>query len=155
MPVARPTARPYAPMSPPAAPMAGLTIRRLTAMRAGYLLMGIGLAVVKWPQLRELATLPVYEGVTLCLLTAMSVLALLGLRHPVTLLPVLLFETIWKLLWLSMVALPNAMSGGLDPATQEIAVNCALVTVIIAVIPWPAVWRGYVRAPATPFRARP
>ena len=78
-----------------------LSLTRLHLMRAGYLLMGVGLALVKWPLLPGAATLPLFEGVTLCLLTAMSFLAFLGLRYPVRLLPVLLFESAWKLLWLS------------------------------------------------------
>ena len=113
-------------------------------MRAGYLLMGVGLALVKWPLLPEAHTLPLYEGVTLCLLTAMSLLAFLGLRYPVTLLPVLLFESAWKLLWLPLVALPTAVTGALDAATTGVAVNCSLVLVILAVIPWGHVWRSTV-----------
>ena len=62
-------------------------------MRGGYLLMGVGLALVKWPELPEAHTMPLFEGVTLCLLTAMSLLAFLGVRYPVSLLPVLLLET--------------------------------------------------------------
>jgi hypothetical protein len=41
---AAPTARPAAPTTEPE-----LSLTRLHMMRAGYLLMGIGLAVVKWP----------------------------------------------------------------------------------------------------------
>jgi hypothetical protein len=121
-------------------------------MRAGYLLMGLGLAIVKWPSLATAADLPLYEGVTLCLLTAMSVLAFLGLRHPVKLLPVLLFESIWKVLWLALVALPRAASGDLDAATRQILSNCSLVVVILAVIPWRYVWRHYVCTPGDPWR---
>jgi len=87
---------------------------------------------------------PLYEGVTLCLLTAMSLLALLGLRYPVTLLPVLLFETTWKLLWLSLVALPMVLDGSLDAATTDTMVSCSLVVLIIAITPWRYVWRSYV-----------
>jgi hypothetical protein len=82
---------------------------------------------------------------TLCLLTAMSLLAFLGLRHPVMLLPLLLFETVWKLLWLSLVALPRALSGTLDTATTNNVFSCSLVALILAVIPWRYVWRTYVR----------
>jgi hypothetical protein len=114
-------------------------------MRAGYLFMGVGLALVKWPLLGDADDLPLYAGVTLCLLTAMSLLALLGLIHPVKLLPLLLFEVMWKLLWLSLVALPKSAGGGLDAATFETFVNCSLVVVIIAVIPWRYVWRQYRR----------
>ena len=126
----------------PAVP-SDLSLTRLHLMRAGYLLMVVGLAVVKWPLLPDAATLPLYEGVTLCLLTAVSLLALLGLRYPVKLLPVLLFESAWKLLWLGVVALPRAAAGDLDAATQEVVVSCSLVVVILAVIPWRYVWREY------------
>ena len=130
--------------APPAA-ATDLSLTRLHLMRAGYLLMAVGLILVKWPLLPEAHTLPLYEGVTLCVLTAMSLLALLGLRYPVKLLPVLLFETAWKLLWLSLVALPKAVSVGLDAAMTETLVSCSLVVVIIAVTPWRYVWTQYVR----------
>ena len=90
-----------------------LSTRRLNTMRLGYAFMGVGLAIVKWPILvQSAASLPVSEGVVACLLTAMSLLAFLGLRYPVKLLPVLLFESAWKLLWLGLVAAPRAVSGG-------------------------------------------
>jgi hypothetical protein len=106
--------------------------------------MAVGLALVKWPLLPDAYTLPVWEGVTLSLLTAMSFLALLGLRYPVKLLPVLLFETTWKLLWLCLVALPNAINGGMSAAMSQIAVNCAFVVFIIAAVPWRYAWTQYV-----------
>ena len=129
-----------------------LSLTRLYLMRAGYLLMGVGLVLVKWPLLPEAHTLPLFEGVTLCLLTAMSLLAFLGLLHPVKLLPVLLFESAWKLLWLALVALPNAAAGDLDSATTDVLVNCSVVVVILAVVPWSHVWRTYVRAPGDRWR---
>ena len=135
-----------------AAAAADLSPTRLNLMRGGYLLMGVGLVLVKWPLLPKAHTLPLYEGVTLCLLTAMSLLAFLGLRYPVKLLPVLLFESAWKLLWLSLVALPQAVDGDIDAATSEVAVNCSLVVVILAVTPWHYVWRTYVRAPSDRWR---
>jgi hypothetical protein len=126
----------------------GLSRPRLHLLRGGYLLVGVGLAVVKWPMLPEAHALPLSEGVVLCLLTALSMLALLGLRHPVTLLPVLLFEALWKLLWLGLVALPRAVTGRLDAATTETLVSCSLVVVVLAVVPWRYVGRRYLRGPA-------
>ena len=131
------------PMAPAVVPR--LSITRLHAMRAGYLLMAVGLALVKWPLLADADSLPLHEGVNLCLLTAMSVLAIVGLRHPVKLLPVLLFETGWKVLWLSLVALPRAAAGELDTATSETVASCSLVVIVIAVVPWRFVWHEYVR----------
>jgi hypothetical protein len=69
-------------------------------MRIGYAVMGVGLALVKWPlffQNGGVASLPVFEGAVAALLTAMSILAFLGLRYPIQLLPLLVFESLWKL----------------------------------------------------------
>jgi hypothetical protein len=123
-----------------------LPLARLYAMRGGYLLMGVGLALVKWPKLPHAQTMPLYEGVTLCLLTAMSLLAFLGLRYPVKLLPVLLFEAVWKPLWFGVIALPRAVEGGLHGGFATVAINCSLDVVIIAVIPWRYAWATFARA---------
>lgn len=128
-----------------------LSVTRLNFLRAGYLFMAAGLTVKKWPLLIDAADRPLYESVTICMLIAMSLLAWLGLRYPVKLLPVLLFESAWKLLWLGAVALPLTVSGGLDSRTTDVAVNSALVVVILVVVPWPHVWRSFVHTrPATP-----
>jgi hypothetical protein len=55
-----------------------LSPTRLRLLRVGYLLIGVGLVLVKWPLLPDAASLPLYEGVTLCMLTAMS----LGVSRP-------------------------------------------------------------------------
>jgi hypothetical protein len=135
-----------------AADKVDLSLPRLYALRAGYLFMGLGLAAVKWPHLADAADLSLYEGVTLCLLAAMSVLALLGLRYPVRLMPVLLFESAWKLLWLGVVALPRALDGDLDSATTQVLTNCTFVVVILAVVPWPHVVRSYLWTPGDRWR---
>jgi hypothetical protein len=123
-----------------------LPLYRLHLMRGGYLLMGVGLAAVKWPLLASAHAMPVFEGVVTAFLVALSLLALLGLRYPVKLLPVLLFESAWKLIWLAVVALPRAVAGELDAATEDVLVSCSLLVVIVAVTPWRYVWREYVRA---------
>ena len=130
-----------------------LSTRRRNVMRFGYAFMGVGLAIVKWPVLiQNVSSLPVTDGVVVCLLTAMSLLAFLGLRYPVKLLPILLFEATWKVIWIAAVALPHLVADDLDAATDEVLVNCSFVVVIIAVIPWRYVWRRYVRAPGDAWR---
>ena len=90
--------------------------------------------------------MPLYEGVVAVLLTAMSLLALLGLRYPVRLLPILLFEALWKLIWLSVVALPALAAGEVDQAMSEVVFSCSLVVIIVAVVPWRFVWQRFVTA---------
>ncbi|MBB2899982.1 hypothetical protein FHR75_000770 [Kineococcus radiotolerans] len=129
----------------PGAP--ALPLHRLHLMRVGYLLLGPVLAVVQWPSLvDDLGERPLMDGVVVCLLSAMSLLALAGLRHPVAMLPVLVFESVWKLLWLALVALPAALDGDLDAATRELAASCLWVIVVLAVVPWRFAWRRFAAA---------
>lgn len=130
----------------PAAGVKPLPAFRLNLMRLGYLVMGVGLMLVKWPILLSGSTpaLPVFEAVVACILTAMSLLALLGLRHPVAMLPVLLFECTWKVLWFATFALPHLLAGDMDKATTTMFFSCSFVVIIAAVTPWDYAWKRYV-----------
>jgi hypothetical protein len=129
-----------------------LSTRRLNVMRFGYAFMGIGLVIVRWPRLLDASTLPVMDGVVTCLLTAMSLLALLGLRYPARMLPILLFEVAWKALWLTVVAVPHLISGDMNADIRDVLFSCSFIVVIIAVIPWGYVWRRFVRTPGDTWR---
>ncbi|MFI7482401.1 hypothetical protein ACH9EU_08270 [Kocuria sp. M1R5S2] len=134
-------------------PETELPLYRLHLMRAGYALMGIGLAIVRWPDLiTHPDPWPLMDSVVVCMLTAMSLLALLGLRYPVKLLPILLFEVAWKLLWLGVVALPRMLAGDMDAATVELVFSCSFVVLILVVIPWRYVWDHYATAPGDRWR---
>jgi hypothetical protein len=138
----------------PGAPISGmerpteaeLPTFRLHMMRGGYLLMAVGLIIVKWPLLLQAASLPLMDGVVLCLLTAMSLLALLGLRYPIKMLPILLFEVIWKVLWLGLVALPHLIANDMNKATADMLFSILFVSAILVVTPWDYVWKHYVKA---------
>ena len=130
-----------------ASPLA-LPTWRLNVMRLGYLLMAVGLALTKGPLFLQgsVGSLPVYEGVVAALLGSMSLLALLGLRYPVQLLPLLILETLWKLIWLATVAVPNLARGDLSTQMSTVLSSVSLVVVILVVTPWDYVWTRYVRA---------
>ena len=130
-----------------------LSLRRLYVLRFGYLFMGGGLVVFKWPSfVAHHGSWPLTEGIVECILLAMSILALLGLRYPVKMLPILLFESLWKLTWLSVVAVPKLLGDGLDAATTEHFTTILFVVVILAVIPWGYVVRQYLTAPGDRWR---
>jgi hypothetical protein len=133
--------------------VAELPLWRLNLMRVGYAVMGVGLAVVRWPDVIAYdRSTPLYEGIVAVLLTAMSLLAFLGLRYPVRLLPILLFECLWKLIWLSVVALPAVVAGDVDQAMSDVIFSCSFVVIILAVTPWGYVWRHYVTAKGDAWR---
>jgi hypothetical protein len=127
-----------------AAPTA-LSLPRLYLLRLGYLIMVVGLALTKWPLLVDHSSpWPLFEGVVTCMLVALSLVALLGLRHPVAMLPILLFEVAWKAIWVTVVALPLWLGDQLDPATAEVFTSCLVVVFVVAVIPWRYVVTRYV-----------
>ena len=129
-----------------------LSLPRLYALRFGYLVVGGGLAVFKWPLFLHRDTWPLQEGVVTCVLVAMGLLALLGIRYPVRMLPILLFESLWKLIWLGTVAAPLWLGGRLDPATAQIASDCLWVVIVLAVVPWGYVARRYLAEPGDRWR---
>jgi hypothetical protein len=124
-----------------------LSTRRLNFMRFGYAFMGVGLAIVKWPILvQDARSLPVMEGVVTCLLTAMGLLAFLGLRYPARMLSILLLDVAWKAIWLAAVAIPRLVTDDMNAATSEVLFNCSFVVILLAVIPWRHVVNRYVVA---------
>ena len=124
-------------------------------MRVGYLIMGVGLAVTKWPSLfNRDKPWPLYEGTTTYMLVAMGLLALLGLRHPVKLLPILVFESAWKVMWLVAVARPLWTADQMDRETSDVASACLWVAIVIAVTPWRYVFVQYLTAHGDPWLRR-
>jgi hypothetical protein len=109
---------------------------RLNLMRVGYFVMVVGLAVKKWPELIAHEPWELKHGTVLTMLVAMSVLALLGLRYPQKMLPILLFEVAWKALWLGVVALPLWLDGELTGPVREQTIAVLWVAIVAVVIPW-------------------
>jgi len=130
-----------------ARPTGELPLWRLYAMRFGYLVMAGGLAVYKWPGLiHHEHPWPLHAGLVTVMLCAMSILAAIGIRYPVRMLPILLFEVVWKLMWLGIVAVPQWLSHDMDTATADTAAEVLWVVIILAVIPWGYVARAFVGA---------
>lgn len=66
------------------------------------------------------------NSVVAAMLGGLSLLAVLGLRYPLQMLPILLFELAWKAIWLTMVALPLWTAGQLDARTTSTVVDCLM-----------------------------
>ena len=130
-----------------------VSLLRFYALRAGYLLLVVGLGMVIWPGIiHHERPWTLMQGVVHCMLAAMSALAILGLRYPLQMLPLLFFEVVWKLLWLIVVALPLWSAHQMDADTLETANDCLLVVVFLIVIPWPYVFANYVMKPGDRWR---
>jgi hypothetical protein len=129
-------------------------LARLYVLRLGYLVIALGILLTKWPLLlHHPQPWPLYEGVETSMLVALSLLWFLGIRYPLRLLPALLFEVAWKLIWMAVVVLPAWRDHRLDQATLQVFYACLFVVIPLAVIPWRYVVSQYVTRPADPWRS--
>ncbi len=129
---------------------------RLYLLRAMYVFIVVGLAVQKWPGiLNPPADIPHMGTVVGSVLGAVMLLAVLGIRYPLKLLPLLFFELVWKSMWVLMWGLPLWSTGQLTPDRQETLIACLVGIVLVPlVMPSGDVLNRYVKAPGDPWRKR-
>jgi len=129
---------------------------RLYLLRAMYLLIGVGLALTIWPHI--VAPISLVAGpnsVIRALLGALAAMCLLGLRYPLRMLPLLLFELLWKLIWVVASALPMWLGPGLDQyASDTLFATLMGVVLVPIVLPWGYVFEHYIKAPGDRWRRR-
>ena len=134
--------------------MSEISTFRLYLLRALYLLIAVGLGITIWPGiLAPPDNLSHMASVVRSVLGAVSLLALLGLRYPLKMLPLLFFEFVWKSIWVLAFGLPLWLTGQLDANTQETLKACLMGIVLVPVaVPWGYVFRHYLKAPGDRWR---
>lgn len=87
-------------------------------------------------------------GVARALLAALGLMALAGVFYPGRMLPVMMFEFLWKILWLAFIGLPQWSTGKLDPSSQDTFTDLVVgVVLVLIVFPYRYAWEQYVRHP--------
>ena len=127
--------------------MSEVSTFRLYLTRAMYLLIFVGLGSEIWPAIIHHAKpWDLMHGVACSLLAALSAMMALGIRYPLQMLPMLLFELLWKAIWLLAVAFPLWSAHQLDMDTMDTFKACLMgVVLCLIVIPWPYVLANYVK----------
>jgi hypothetical protein len=115
---------------------------RLYLLRALYLVIFLGLGFLVWPKILNPGKVwDPLPGVAYSFWAAFSVLAALGLRYPLKMLPLLFLQLFYKCVWLLAVALPLASAGRPSTLTGGFVV---FVVLDLLVIPWRYVLATYV-----------
>lgn len=110
---------------------------RLHLLRACYALLAFGLAVQFWPLLLGGVTEKTSSSAFVAaMLSALSLVSFLGLIAPLRMLPILLWEIAWKVIWLVSVALPKWRAGEVDQDFQADLFAVAFVAPFLIVFPW-------------------
>jgi len=135
----------------PATVESEVSLVRLYVLRAMYLLLVIGGGIAFLPQL--FVHDPAARCVMPSMLAGMWLLACFGLRYPLQMLPILLFELAWKTIWLVAFGLPQWRAGVNTPAFKDDFKAIALGPLVFAlVIPWGYVYRHYLKKPGARWR---
>lgn len=130
-----------------------VSLFRLYTLRVAYLVLAVGLGLTIWPVvISHTSQLAATQGVMFALLAGLGATALLGLRYPVQMLPLLLFELIWKAVYLLGFALPLWRAHQITAAAAEDIRAVLMVVVFIPLIPWRYVYANYVAKPGERWR---
>lgn len=122
-----------------------LPLWRLYTLRLSYLILAGGLAAFVWPSVivhtNEFA---MSAGIRVSLLAGIGLVAALGLRYPVQMIPLLLFELTWKAIYMVFFALPLWQAHQITNAVAENISSVSVVVIFIPLIPWGYVFRNYI-----------
>jgi len=127
-------------------PAQEMALWRLYLLRAGYLLIAVGMGIQKVPAFLHHKPWELMHGVVNSMLLALVLLSVLGLRYPLKMLPVLFWEVTWKATWLLAVALPAWQNHTMDADTWDTTFACLISVIFLFVMPWDYIWRNFVTA---------
>jgi hypothetical protein len=127
---------------------------QINAMRFLFLLMaGIMGAMFVWPQLLfESADWDVMRGLAKSMLAALALMSLLGVRYPLQMLPLMLYEIAWKTIWILLIAGRAWMAGKWTPDIEALFYDCIGIIIAYFIVPWPYIWARYFKQPMEPLR---
>lgn len=128
------------------APVASeISLFRLYTLRVAYLIMAVGLGVFVWPSvILHTNGFAIAHGIQAAMLAGLGATAALGLRYPVQMLPLLLFEVAWKAIYLVAFAYRMWSTHQITPAMAEDVKAVSMVVILLPLIPWRYVFTHYV-----------
>ena len=129
---------------------------RLNLIRFVFGLMAFVMGSVIWPQILFGSSNWHWGlGMGKSMLAALSLLSLLGMRYPLQMLPLMLYELAWKTIWLACIALPAYASDRMTADIQDLFFDSVGVVIVFVVIPWRYVWARYFKQPTEPWKRQP
>jgi hypothetical protein len=128
-----------------------VSLVRLYLLRANYLLWAVAGVLMALPPLVNPD--PTARGMVDSMFGGLWVMGILGVRYPLQMLPIFLFEFAWKTIWLLAFGLPQWLAGTGSPRLNDDLIGIGNGPILFGlIIPWDYVWRHYVREPAERWR---
>jgi len=120
--------------------------RQLTLLRLPYGVLALGLGIVVWPYILHHDIVQAHSvPASQSMLAALGALSLIGVFKPVKMLPLLMFELLWKFIFLVSFTIPLLVSGEPDSVSWENIWACATVIFFVPFMPWRYIAKTYFR----------
>ncbi len=137
----------------PSHPLPPVALWRINAIRLLFLLMAVVMGGMVWTQLlRDWEDWVLWKGVGKSMLAALALISLIGVRYPLQMLPLMLYEVAWKTVWLTLIALRAWLAGRWNADIDSMFYDCIGIVVAYFVVPWRYVWARYFAQPMEPLR---
>jgi hypothetical protein len=128
-----------------------VSLVRMYVIRVGCLASVIALGSSALPDL--IWPDPMARGMISGILGGLWVMVAIGIRYPLKMMPIFLFEFVWKTIWLLAFGLPQWLAGAGSPRLSEDLIGIGLFPIVVGlIIPWGYVWRHYVVEPSERWR---
>jgi hypothetical protein len=141
--------------SDPDSPFPPVATWQINGMRFLFLLMALVMGSVVWQQLLfESADWPVARGLSKSMLAALALMSLLGVRYPLQMLPLMLYEIAWKTIWIGLIAGRAWMADKWNADIEALFTDCIGIVIAYFIVPWRYVWARYFAQPMEPLRRK-
>jgi len=120
----------------------------LYLLRFVYLLSAVVVGLGAWPEVvrRSVISGDLIGGIAFSIYAAFSVLMLLGAFVPLRMLPLVLLQLLYKLIWIVGIGIPQWQSGHFNSVGGTIRFFAAIVVLDLVAVPWPYVFRQFIQA---------
>ena len=125
---------------------------RLYVLRALYAILAAAEGSIQLQAFLHHAHWTLGSGVAHSFLLALALLSIVGIRYPLGMLPLLVYELLWKMVWLCGVALPLWAANQVDADTRESFFQIAPVIILVPLFPWGYIFSNYLKKPGDRWR---
>jgi hypothetical protein len=115
-------------------------------LRFLYTLMFVFVSYDSWAHIiSHTGMWAVTDAAAWCMWAAFSLISFIGIMKPLKMLPIILFEIIYKVTWLIIVAYPLCVNNKLAGSPAEYTTNVFLLVIMpITFMPWRYFFRTYI-----------
>jgi hypothetical protein len=125
---------------------------RLYVLRACYAILAAGQGSIQVPAFLHHAHWTQASAAAHSFLLALALLSIVGIRYPLKMLPLLVYELLWKTIWLGGIALPLWLANQVDADTRSSFFEIAPIVIIFPLLPWGYIFSNYLKKPGDRWR---